>query len=626
MFAKRLFAGLLAALLCFSFVACDNQGGDTETTESTSNSSSSSSSGSSSESTSSSSTEKPVTPEAPEGFTALPVSDDLESVQIGKYITLRYNGIAADIFYKVEKGIGSRENVTLKVSPKNDYTFNGWSEGDAIVNGRYPISEDTTYTLTATSATTLFVNSSVTLNYHANGGTVVGGFKGTENFSVALFHNPSTKIAGNSFKRDGYVLIGYNTKEDGTGEYVSLGGRVNTNGKGSIDLWCVWAEATPADQFTYMQINGNIVIQKYNGTAESVVIPEKIDGKNVKQIFSGAFLNNATVKTVVIPKTVTSVDSGAFNKCSALKTVVLFDSVTNISEGSFKSCSALETVHINTSYKQISDWMSYGAAKFDRLVWAKDKKKIIIVGGSGSYYGYDCAVIDKALGGEYEIINLGENANIPVLTYFDIIEEYICEGDIVLWCPEPGTYTAGSRAADISSRFWQFRKADFGYLKHLNLSYYNNFFSSFADNCAALANSGFKNLDALTKDSSKYGDSLSNRNSNMVTYDYSFNYSITETTAYSEIFTNIQNKGGKVFYSFAAMAKQNAENYASDAAAFEKQITSLPNITSISAFENCIYDYTYFSDSAWHMTDEGATLRSEHVAADLLKALGKTAN
>ena len=112
----------------------------------------------------------------------------------------------------------------------------------------------------------------------------------------------------------------------------------------------------------------------------------------------------------------------------------------------------------------------------------------------------------------------------------------------------------------------------------------------------------------------------------MAKYDYSFDYSLTEATAYSEIFTNIKNKGGKVFFSFAAMAKQNAENYASQAAAFESTITSLPNVTSISAFENCLYDYTYFSDSAWHLTDEGATLRSEHVAADLLKALGKTAN
>ena len=625
MFTKRLLAGLLAVLLCFALVSCDNQNGDTETTESTSSSSASSSSESSS-----SETEKPVTPEAPEGFTALPVSDDLEQVQIGKYVTLRYNATTADIFYKVEKGIGSRENVTLTVSPKNDYTFDGWSSGDAIANGAVAVSKETTYTMTVSSNTTLFANSSVTLNYHANGGSFVGGFNGKETFSVVFFHNPSTKIAGNSFKRDGYTLIGYNTKADGTGDFVSLGERVNIHGKGNVDLWCVWAESTPADQFTYREANGSITIQKYNGTAETVVIPEKIGGKTVKQISSGAFVSNSTMKTVVFPKTLTSVDSGAFNKCSALKTVILFDSMSNIVDGSFKSCSALETVHINTSYQQINQWMSYGAAKIDRLMWAKDKKKIIIVGGSGSYYGFDSAVIDQALGGEYEIVNLGENANVASLTYFDLIEEYICEGDIVLWCPEPGSYTMGSYASKLGSRFWEFRKADFGTLQYLNLSYYSGFFSSFESNCAALAGYGFKKLDCLTKDSFKYGDCLADRAhqpDRVGSNPYSFNYTLTETAAYSELFTNIQNKGGKIFFSFAAMAQPLTDSSSpSAAAAFEAQITSLPNVTSISAFEDCLYDYTYFSDSAWHLTDEGATLRSERVAADLLKALGKAAN
>lgn len=628
MFMKRLIAGLLAALFCFVLVSCNDTNTDTQTTESTSDSSSSSASNSteSSSSASSSATQKPTTPEAPQGFTALPASDDIERVQIGKYVTLRYNGASADIFYKVEKGIGSRENVTLTVSPKNGYTFDGWSQKDAMANGTAASSSNTTYTFTATDDTTIFANSSATLNYNANGGTISGGFSGKETFSVVFFHNPNTKIAGNHFKRDGYTLIGYNTKADGTGDFVTLGGRLNIHGQGTTELFCVWAESTPADQFTYTTSGNNVYIQKYKGTAETVTIPEKIDGKTVKQISSGAFLNNSTVKTVIIPKTIVSVASGAFNKCSALKTVVLFDTIGEISEGSFKSCNALETVHINTSYKLSNQWFSCGAAKFDRLMWAKDKKKIIIVGGSGSLYGYDSAVLDKALNGEYEIINLGENANVPSLTYFDIIEEYIGEGDIILWCPEPGSYTMGSYAGEISTRFWDFRKADYSFMQYMNLSRYSSFFNTFSRNCSTLAGSQFKNFDKLSSNMSKYGDDLSNRDSKLATYDYSFGYSMTQSAAFSEIFTNIQNKGGKVFFSFAAMAKQNAESYASDAAAFESMITSLPNVTSISDFENCLYDYTYFWDSAWHLTDEGATLRSQRVAQDLLKALGKTAN
>lgn len=123
----------------------------------------------------------------------------------------------------------------------------------------------------------------------------------------------------------------------------------------------------------------------------------------------------------------------------------------------------LENIRINTVYTLYDAWQSCGAAKIDRLIWAADKKKIIIIGGSGSLYGYDCSIIDEALGGEYEIINLGENANINALLYFDIAEDFIKEGDIVLWSPEPGTMTLGTTTCGSSGRFWEFRKSDYDF-------------------------------------------------------------------------------------------------------------------------------------------------------------------
>jgi hypothetical protein len=62
---------------------------------------------------------------------------------------------------------------------------------------------------------------------------------------------------------------------------------------------------------------------------------------------------------------------------------------------------------------------------------------------------------------------------------------------------------------------------------------------------------------------------------------------------------------------------------ASDMAAYENAILSLGVIESISEYENCIYDDNLFSDSAWHMTDDGAKERTRRIAEDVLKALGK---
>ena len=623
MFTKRLLAGLLAVLLCFSFVACNT----TPPEESTSDTSDAQTSNTTSEtsSTSQSTTQTLATLPTQNPLPTFPAldtsSDDLESVQVGKYVTLRYNANAVDVTYEAKKGLASKEEVTVTVKTKNGYTFDGFTADDAIANGKAPVSKDMTYSFTASAAMKLFVNSSFTVKYHANGGEFKNSFDGTQKSSAVFYLNPATLHENGSIVREGYTLVGYNTKEDGTGEYVSLGSRVNSYGKGEIDLWCVWEANTPADQFTYDASGNGVVIQKYNGTAETVTIPETIEGKEVITIASDAFLDNATVKKIVVAKTVKTINANAFNHCSALEALVIFDkSLTNMSDKCFKDCTA--ALYINTAYTLNSDWTSCGAAKFDRLMWAKDKKKLIIVGGSGSLYGFDCAIIDAALGGEYEIVNLGENANITALMYFDVIEEFITEGDIVLWCPEPGSWTLGS--SNCSNRFWQFRKSDYGFAQYLNLDYYSNLFSSFSSNCATLAGGKFKNFDQLSANMSKYGDDRSPRKTEGDIYEYKFNYQLSAKDSLAELFTNIQAKGGQIFFSFAAM-QDTGTWYVNDAhvAAYEKMITDLPGVTSISEYEGCIYLDEYFWNSAWHLTDEGGTVRASFVARDILRALGK---
>jgi hypothetical protein len=290
----------------------------------------------------------------------------------------------------------------------------------------------------------------------------------------------------------------------------------------------------------------------------------------------------------------------------------------------FKNCDAFKTLHINTVYTLINDWFSGTQAKFDRLLWAKDKKKLIIVGGSGSYWGYDCSIIDAALGGEYEIVNLGENAQVTALMYFDIIEDFITEGDIVLWVPEPGIYTLG--ASTCHSRFWDFRKADYGYLQYLNFDYYDNLFSSFSRSCMMLPSKKFKNFDRLSPDISKYGDELSPKKTPGTKYpEYNFtSYSLTAEDSLSELFTNITDKGGKIFFSFAAMQEHGFDlTNKSDIIQYEEMVTSLPGIVSISKYEDCVFIDELFHDSCWHLSDDGMRVRAAFVAQDILRALGK---
>ena len=212
MFTKRLFAGLLAVLLCFALVACNTTPPEDSTSDSSTAGSTSASATSGSTSQTTSATQTTGTPVDPYNPTIPADSDDLESIQVGKYVTLRYNANAVDVTATAEKGVGSRETVSVTVTPKNGFTFDGFSKDNAIANGASSISTQTTYTFTATAAMKLFVNSSFTLTYHANGGEFKNGFKGTDTYSAVFFLNPNTLHDNGSFARDGYTLVGYNTK------------------------------------------------------------------------------------------------------------------------------------------------------------------------------------------------------------------------------------------------------------------------------------------------------------------------------------------------------------------------------------------------------------------------------
>lgn len=640
---KRIVAFVMAALMVVLLVSCEKnpspeQSSSTESTSplETTSSENTTASTETSETTTASDTSETTTSsgggeEIPDPAEEIP---DIERLEIGNYVTLVYNAAACDVEYEVEKGLGSRQTVTLTVKMKDGFLFDGWSSGNALANTtewkNQAVLESTnqTYRFEVSSAKTIYLNCSMTLVYHANGGSLASGVSSKDTYSLVFYHNPNTRPEGGYFVRDGYTLVGYNTEADGSGEFVSLGAKVNANGAATVDLYCVWAENTTEDAFTYETSGSSVTITGYTGDEDVVVIPQTLGGKKVTKIAEDAFIQKS-VKTVVIAKTVEQIEAYAFDRCEDLTTVILFDASFNtsagISEDSFFQCVNLKNIRINTVYTLTDTWQSYGAAKLDRLIWAADKKKIIIIGGSGAYYGYNGQVLEEALGGEYEIINFGENANISALLYFDIVEDFIREGDIILWSPEPGGYTLG--ATDCGNRFWDFRKSDYDFLKYVDVSLYTDLLPTFANYCGTLKTSNFKEFDALTISVNQYGDDISYRQWNGQKFEYWFKYSLPASEELAELVSKISEKGGSVYFSFAAMQESGMSNIKEeDVLDFEAMLEGVPGIVSISDYQDCIYDDDMFYDSAWHMTAEGAQARSEQVASDILAQLQKESN
>lgn len=632
---KKILALIMALSFCIIAASCVKQGNNESSTE-PNTTVSTTTTGTSSESTSQTTT-------TTTGEVIPPVAEkiyDIESEKVGDFVIVNYNADTCTVKTEVKKGVGSKQTVTITVEMRDGFIFDGISKDDAIVNNASKkVSSSLTYKFDASSETKIYVNTSMKIVYHTGDGKSSSGSKTFEStYALTGFHNPNTLPEKGYFVRDGYTLVEYNTKEDGSGTAVSLGGRVNAEGKAVLDLWCVWQKNTDELLFKYEIKNKEAHITGYTGNDEIVCIPETLGGATVTKITSDAF-KNAGMKKVIIAKTVKNVSSGAFTNCKELETVVVFDGsfaseagegggwwggTPGISEDSFKGCDNFKNFYVNSTFTLYNFWARYGANHLDRLMWAKDKKKIIIVGGSGSYYGYNCDIIKKVLSGEYEIINFGENANISALLYFDIIENFVGEGDILLWSPEPGYNTLGTSA--IGSRAWAFRQNDYNFLRYIDRSDFTDLISKFSSFSEELQSGKFIPYDRFSTSTNKYGDDdEASREWDKNIYNYNFKYDVSAKEEMTALVKKLDEKGCSVYFTYAAMQKTGMEESKVTDQIIEVYTNKLKEIgiTVISDYKDCIYPDEYFYNSAWHMNQKGADARSENVANDLKKQLGK---
>ena len=409
---------------------------------------------------------------------------------------------AASVFYAdgraAQNGTLYPENTSLRVETvvPSDYAFLGWSVGKTASAGGEIVSTDLSYIVAVTGKTTyLYANyaspypPSTTLTYHLNGGTANGEEVFVDTVDTSYFTAPNTQIDDGTFTREGYVLLEYNTKADGTGDAYSPGSKANAE-NGQLDLFCVWAPESsdfttePAFVSYKGALFSGVAITGYIGDDETLVVPEKIGGRDVVSIKTGAVANK-NFTTLVLPRTLRAIEDGAVTGCSSLRTVYMGDGILSVTNAAFDAatCENWSELRLSatTAPRYASSYDGGYRIKWDRLMRgaASGEKMVVFVSGSSSFHGIATGYLERLLGGEYFVVEYGTIRTTNNMVYMEAVANFVGEGDVIVYAPENSIYQFG--CPELTWKLFRDLESSQNVWRYIDVKHYENFFGAFAE-------------------------------------------------------------------------------------------------------------------------------------------------
>lgn len=121
-------------------------------------------------------------------------------------------------------------------------------------------------------------------------------------------------------------------------------------------------------EFRYRLLDdGTIAVEGYSGTTKKLEIPGTIDGMTVSEIYSNAFADQGTLKSVTIPASVKRIGEYAFNDCGSLKTVKIEGNLEEIGRSAFSGCGYLRNIELPDSLTRIEKEAFAGCTRLTGL-------------------------------------------------------------------------------------------------------------------------------------------------------------------------------------------------------------------------------------------------------------------
>lgn len=481
----------------------------------------------------------------------------------------------------------------------------------------------------------------VTITYHANGGKLMTGEGETfeVGFDRGTYLYPWTlgDTFFNTFEREGYLPVEFNTEPDGSGTSYPIGGKILSDEE-AIDLYVVWQKESDAYAFEWTKKSKNskeyLQLTGYNGSEKTVAIPLEIGGMPVFEIGKGCFDGNSTIEKVIFNKNLQTVSNGAFVNCIALSTVYMCDSLNSIKDEAFENCPNLANLRmiaaLPPSYSM--DVLSAFVRRVEVLYHNRNEQKqnLLFYGGSGAYHSLDGATIYNGMDGEYNVLNLGQNANLSGTFMLEYFLPYIRSNDKLVFMPEYNEFLYSNEWHMIE---WVAMENFYNILGNIDIRNYKGVFTSYhaymngevqftftpklraSSMNYSIVSSGFDQY--FTRDFR--AESKPYMEFETKTLDFAWYRSASDV--FERIFDEYTAKGVAWYWDNAAVYEEAYTNHAGEFDDYMTYISEKYKCIVLSAYKDRVYAKSMMYDSVVHLSTEGATENSKRIVSAMKEVL-----
>ncbi|MBR4768664.1 MAG: leucine-rich repeat protein, partial [Lachnospiraceae bacterium] len=517
------------------------------------------------------------------------------------------------------------DHLVVSVMPSEGILFKGWSSEGYLKDGGVLIDTAEAYDFVLTEDTTIYANFEDVNTYSASyvSDFLTGEIKPFASLSADEYGE--LPLYYDVKRRDGYVLTGFNTERDASGDSYSVGSMFVMPHR-DVVFYPEWTKCTDPEDLLW-QSNGNTV--EVLGIKEGAIdkngvlcLPDEINGMNVTAIRADALSGNLDLMTVILPPGVVSIGDRCFSGCSSLKAVYLPETLAALGRNAFAYCDAFTDLRLLQSYAKIYD-LDYDSALAEKYMRLKttEGKRVILVGGSNLCFGINSRMIREAFP-QYDVVNFSTSHLYGLSPLLDLVERNVHEGDVIVLAPE---YYPEMFCARETSSFnnWEYVDCNPDMLKDIDVSrnqaFLNTMLTFFYNKRVHSPRKIFNSNPVYARSGfNEYGDLETKRTANKILEPSIPPASLITDAGIGRIngaFRSYTEKGAKCFFTFTSMSlgtnsKSGVVGAAGPFLLKLREGLDADAVTIISEFGDYLFDASQCYGNCYHLSMEAAVLRT----------------